>query len=409
MLKRIIFCISLLCSTLQAQAAEYDIVLLAPEGQELLTKSVWKENGIVLNESGYVGGSFQFIPKKFDSKKAYVYHQEIGLKIIPFPNGGNVGRVEAINNHGIVVGVYNINTSLGDPYFLGSEDRIFVYNVTTERCYDLIEEFGLEDEISPGHLPIKILGVTDDNKIIFKHVRDDVYINKSRFFIFDLISKTASMLPLEGILSINQKGQMIGMRNIGYADSSPKTAWFYDPETGQEEIGSLDIFNRWKVSPIALSSNGTVAGFGFDSYFEKKGFTWRKDLGFQQFDIDDHLHSIIVNDEGHAVGYSNHFHSAILFTPENGTNYFEGIPYGINNQTQVVGSYETFEQGYDVGNAFIWDFSNEMRKLSSLIPKKTGWSRLEKATHINNEGFIIGFGKYDGIEHHFLLIPRNQK
>jgi hypothetical protein len=46
-----------------------------------------------------------------------------------------------------------------------------------------------------------------------------------------------------------------------------------------------------------------------------------------------------------------------------------------------------------------------MRDLTDLIPTDSGWTELSSATSINDQGYIVGVGKYKGHSHSFLLKP----
>jgi len=72
----------------------------------------------------------------------------------------------------------------------------------------------------------------------------------------------------------------------------------------------------------------------------------------------------------------------------------------INNLTQVVGTSQT---SLGAGHAFLWE-NNIMTDLNSLIDPNSGWELLS-ASEINNQGDIVGTGKFNGQEHGFLLKP----
>lgn len=204
--------------------------------------------------------------------------------------------------------------------------------------------------------------------------------------------------------------------DIRYDGSAPKSSWFFDPETGLEKLGTLDHFNRWLVTPDALSPNGVVAGIGFDSHRDEKGFVWSPEFGMHSFDVFGDWPMVLgVNDKGSVVWVSevdeedDYYDMSFIFSLEKGwfdlgsLGGWSTLAFGINQQDQVVGVSET-KKGKD--RAFIWDFDNGMRDLSTLIPEKSGWKALESAVEINSSGCIVGIGRFFGQDHHFLLIPR---
>lgn len=77
----------------------------------------------------------------------------------------------------------------------------------------------------------------------------------------------------------------------------------------------------------------------------------------------------------------------------------------MNDLCEIVGS-STINKKFEPDlHAFIWDKKYGMRDLTQLIPTKTGWDKLIKATSINNSGQIVGIGKYNGVMQIFLLEP----
>src|SRR5579871_5283183 len=74
----------------------------------------------------------------------------------------------------------------------------------------------------------------------------------------------------------------------------------------------------------------------------------------------------------------------------------------INNNEQVVGQSDTSTSG--VQHAFVWDPTNGMVDLNTLLPTGSGWV-LTSATGIDDAGEIVGFGSIGGNVHAFLLQP----
>lgn len=265
--------------------AEYDIVLLAPKGEELTTERNF-EDIVKINDAGYVIGTYDDNGKSI----SYVYHQKLGYKKVTLPNGTLEGNmydgIQSINSQGIAVGIYNGNRPVY-YYYNVSDPKIFIFNAKTNECYDLLESFGLSEVegFSLKNIYIKQAYITDDNKVV-------IDCDYSKAYIYDLNLKTASFFSEGSFIAMNQKGQMIG------------DGWFYDPNLGVEDLGSLDQFNRWKVEPEALSKNGIVAGIGRNSHDEEVGFLWSLDKGLIPFDILGEYPRVKgVNDKGQVVGY----------------------------------------------------------------------------------------------------------
>lgn len=376
---------------------EYDIILLAPEGKELTTTSTYESTS--MNEAGYVWGggfiSFEEPGIVFE----YIYHKNIGLRLISLP--GNFDRdhakITAVNCNGLAVGIYG---SVGwfnqyekqDPW-----DRVFIYNVHTEEYFDLLEHFGMNqtEEFSMENCFVTNLTITDTNQIVFtsRKSSDDQSFHT---YIYDFNNRTASIFLKDTFLGVNGKGQMIG------------DSWFFEPQTGFQELGSLDKSNRWNMTPEVLNSSGIVAGTGRVSQDKYQGFTWGPEIGLKQINFPGWPHFADINDKGQGVGdfldKSGYYIHAFIYCQDLGLMDLGSLPKGqdslakgINNHMQVVGKSH---------RAFIWDAKHGMRDLNTLIPQNKGWKVLNDAFSINDAGNIIGSGYYYDREHNFLLIPR---
>jgi hypothetical protein len=81
--------------------------------------------------------------------------------------------------------------------------------------------------------------------------------------------------------------------------------------------------------------------------------------------------------------------------------------------TTVVGIWGTGTTGVIVNqSAFIWDATNNMRDLISLLPSGSGWLSLTEANGIDSSGDIIGVGDHQIsnnppviVQHAFLRTP----
>lgn len=75
------------------------------------------------------------------------------------------------------------------------------------------------------------------------------------------------------------------------------------------------------------------------------------------------------------------------------------IPYSINDNGKIVGSFLTAEGDM---HAFLYDGS-ELMDLNMLVTDLTDWDYLMAAYDINNNNDIVGVGMLNGTEHGFLL------
>lgn len=117
-----------------------------------------------------------------------------------------------------------------------------------------------------------------------------------------------------------------------------------------------------------------------------------------------------INDGGQIVGDSslpNGEMHAFIWDSANGmkdlgTPGFQSIATLIDNRGLILGVAETVE-GYHL--ATIFDKQQGPQFLQDLIPPNSGWDRLNYATDINDLGWIVGTGTFQGQNRAFLLTP----
>jgi len=123
-----------------------------------------------------------------------------------------------------------------------------------------------------------------------------------------------------------------------------------------------------------------------------------------------------------AKGYA--ISDAYLFTPgaPNGTSgLFTGLgslgdsgsyAAGVNAAGQIVGASFSLRKGWrsfagfvpPEATAFLWQ-NGTMKSLYKLLANPTGWSQIDRATDINDSGWITGHGFYDNRTTAFLVRP----
>ena len=86
------------------------------------------------------------------------------------------------------------------------------------------------------------------------------------------------------------------------------------------------------------------------------------------------------------------------------TGYERSRALGINNGGQMVGIMWDSDQAGATEHAFIFDTTNGVRDLNSLIDSSTGWV-LNFARDINDNGQIVGYGELNGLKRGFVLNP----
>ncbi|MGW7721533.1 alpha/beta fold hydrolase [Streptomyces chartreusis] len=107
---------------------------------------------------------------------------------------------------------------------------------------------------------------------------------------------------------------------------------------------------------------------------------------------------------GHNPPSHAYYGSTDLKTLATDSDHAESRAYAINDgtfgQPTVVGESRT-----DSGatHAFVWT-GGQMRDLNTLIPQDSGWV-LRTAYGVNDRGWIVGSGTYNGVQRGFILTP----
>ncbi len=128
-----------------------------------------------------------------------------------------------------------------------------------------------------------------------------------------------------------------------------------------------------------------------------------------------------INDSGLIVGqadystvytplFHSYYHACIFDASGDGDNIDLGTLGGLtsaalfaNNENQIVG-YASDSSGQQKACLFDSTGQGNNINLNTLIDPSSGWI-LKEANCINNNGWIVGYGTYNGIDQAFLLTP----
>lgn len=398
---KIAFLILSTCFCLPLSAhVEYNIVPLVPPGYKPGSNIEFDAKVNDLSETGYVVG---YGTKKWPVTVGFVYTPDGDYDYV----AGTLENADVVpikvNNNGIIVGLANkYEWDFNENGASCSWDKtVFVFDSMNRLYYDLST---LEDTRS-YETPLNILGITDEGKVL---VTTWNYLEmKSQGYIYDVSSGAVLGELSHEPIAINNNGTVIG-----------KT-WYYTPEDGIKYLGSLDPYKRWNVRAAVINDRGVIAGRGKDVQKSNKGFIWDIKNGFSEFPTlgGKTIQISDINNLSQVVGSSENKNlnsHAFLYTPSKkmfdlGTlGGKDSFANSINDHSQVVGFSESSSKA-ERKRAFVWDAKHGMRDLNTLIPRNSGWKILEEAYKINNQGYIIGRGKYLGEESSFLLIPKKNK
>ena len=200
---------------------------------------------------------------------------------------------------------------------------------------------------------------------------------------------------ISGIVQgINNAGQAVGfLQRVGPKSSYLTDAVLWD-KNGVTPLGSLPGAAS-QSEAVAINSKGCILGvatFGADKFAE-----YMRDLtkGKQ------HLKEASLSFGGFLWENGK---LTSLVTPENpaaGIDVSKGhVPRALNDDNVVVGRATDFS---GKPAAFIWQ-DHKMADRNTLIPAESGWT-LTEANGLNNQGQIVGQGKFNGKSHAFLLTP----
>ncbi|MBI4719435.1 MAG: hypothetical protein HY763_16690 [Planctomycetes bacterium] len=219
-------------------------------------------------------------------------------------------------------------------------------------------------------------------------------------------------------LSVNASSEIVGTVMDFASYTTNRLAFLYLPSAAYglgAGMNSLGTLGGTQSVAMDINASGRVVGGAQNASGYFRPFRWNSgtmtDLGTLGGDsvLPDHRGEA-VNSSGNICGRSYNSSGDARAFYWNGsmtdlgvlTGGTESWAFGINDSNVVVG---TSEASGGVYRAFVWDSANGLRNLNSLIPSGSGWT-LIRATDINNEGFITGWGTNgSGETRAFLLSP----
>lgn len=382
-------------------SVDYQIIPLLPSSFDRHKNPDAESSTHFINNSGYVIGQLEVDPNeriwRLYPAKGFVYHPDFGFKVITGTNENAYTHITHMDDLGICYG-FEKNVITND----NGNHQINVSAFTFDSRTDQFCEIEIQYPNSSAILSAHMLGA--DQFLLLKKDSWDEYFSTA---IFD-----------------NQIGRVIhSLSTLSYTGLNKNTCTFgssiYSPERGLENLGSLDTYSRWPVKTVAINNNNTVAGIGKDTDNISRGFIWSRENGFT---LIPHLggESIsisTINDYNQVVGAielkTTKSEQAFVYSPSQGIRNLGTLggsnsqAYDINNHGVVVGS-STVAPDQEDERAFIWNETDGMTNLNELIPSNTEWKQLTTCWKINDNGWIIGSGIYQGCETGFLLIPNKR-
>ncbi|MGA2678585.1 MAG: DUF3466 family protein [Sedimentisphaerales bacterium] len=222
---------------------------------------------------------------------------------------------------------------------------------------------------------------------------------------------------------INNKGYVVGQSGShAIVSTKPEQTWpmGYDLGTlGGSASYAYSINNSYQVVGWAdCVSNYPNPSHYHACLFDVPHGTNNIDLGTFG---GDYSIAYSINDSGLIVGQADYstvytpilqsyYHACIFDASGGGANIDLGTLGGlksaalfVNNENQVVG-YASDSSGQRKACLFDSTGQGNNINLNDLIDPSSGWI-LESANCINNNGWIVGYGTYNGLDQAFLLTP----
>ena len=341
----------------------------------------------------------------------FAYQQVIGLGIL---GGYQYSRAQSINDNGQIVGY--VYADVYDPP-RGSRLACLFDSSGGGANVDLGALGGLKSSAYSINNNGKIVGradidyAGDVSPCLFDSTGNK---NNKNLGMFGMVSSTI------GAYCINDKDHIVGQS--GGFSYVALHACFFD-HILHSDLGTLggssscaySINNSDKVvgqADYVVNHNSYYHACLFDTSFYGGN---NKDLG-SLGGYDSIAYSI--NDSGLIVGQADFttespgrwYHACIFDASGGGDNIDLGTLGGfgskalfVNNENQIVGSAS---DSSGQGRACLFDSTGQGNNinLNDLIDPSSGWV-LKEADCINNNGWIVGYGTYNGIDQAFLLTP----
>jgi len=297
-------------------------------------------------------------------------------------------------------------TDLGEGAVGGLNELGQITGVSGGRAY--IYDSGVFSWIDPpGPGSISPIDINIDGKLVGSY--NNVFTN---VFLFDG-SESIDLGRFGGEIAygqaINASGQIVG----AYKPSGSGMKAFFYSNGYFKDLGLLGT-TGYSIA-TAINSHGKITGqstgiSGVDRAFYYDGSTMH-DLGTLGFEPSSRRsYGTDINDAGHVVGWAHDLsyrYRAFLWDGNQmndiGSLGVSSRAYAINSADVVVGSFALNSTGTE--HAFVHD-GTQMLDLNDLLIDGTGWV-LTEAIDINSNGWIVGYGDLDGVQHCFLLTPED--
>ncbi len=247
--------------------------------------------------------------------------------------------------------------------------------------------------------------------------------NNSRAFRWDAVNGMTELLSIAGTSGgvahdINNAGVIVGISSNGQA--SRPTRWTNGVAS---DLGSIDGQANTFGRAWGINDAGDAVGFSRRQSTPSsiaQATLWRDSsvVNLGSLQPDSFSEAFAISDIDVAVG------AAVSGTTRSGTPIRRAVRWDLSGPTPTItdlGSLgRTFAEAKDVNDAgqivgfvtnisglsdraFLWE-NGVMTDLNDLLPANSGWV-LRSAEGINEQGWITGFGTFNGATRAFVLVP----
>jgi probable HAF family extracellular repeat protein len=315
-----------------------------------------------VNSQGHVVGYCTNFtdPNVTDDSSAFLWTGPGGMQMLPQLPGATTTVANAINDLDQVVGGAGPTPTPQAP--LGQYVGVLWEGGSATILNQL-----------PGHTDSGASGINNSGIVVGSSLNYNmdpwtstaVYWNKGKVF---------PLPPLDGAPfsiahGVNDSGQIVGASGVIDPQSTRAVLWSASPKAGVMDLGTLG-----GEQSVAYDINewGQIAGIAQTVLGDWCPVLWNG-MDPVELPVPDH----------DAVGYA----------------------WSLNNCGQIVGFSGSWLSANDIHglHALLWE-DGRMIELQTQIPANSGW-KLRKATSINDQGQIAGFGQLNGKMRAFLLTP----
>lgn len=375
MIKLCLTALVLVCNLCFSIEPAYDIIPLKPLEDSSYACAIVN----TMSDEGYLAG-------RYDGKP-FIYSLHQGFQVLQNVPGKFSEATFVWEHH--VVGTYSLEKYAP----MDEEGKVFIYDMRTRECIDLLNRPELQELGITYAYPI---GIDQSGILACKITEASSFYPQEAGFFYDIPHNKImfgfpGVFPDDEILAMNKKGQILSY------------FWMYDPAIGYKYLPTDSL-------GFTLNDEGHVIGVQNQKVFlwDTQNMVYSKPLS-DDLEVDfftanrsDHALGVVEDEDGEQRSF---FFNPSAEEPLVWIKKFKKLETrleAINDLDQAVGWASSMKEL----KAILWSPQNGFTDLQKTIPRDTKWSKLLFAHAINNQGWITGMGMFEEQMESFLLIPK---